>query len=99
MRRMRRTILYALCAASLALTALFILQGMGLAPPLGVGWGNPTIARAYSIEAREGLLVFRTATAMKQPPPGSGGLPFRVQTLGRWDATGMVYHRWNMTLG
>jgi hypothetical protein len=72
---------------------------MGLLQPMGVGWGDSVKGRGYAIEAQNGQVFFHTAAGMNQPPAGSGGLPYIVQTLSRWDATGIVYHRFNLTLG
>ncbi len=97
---MTRVILYAVCSASLLLTVVLWLQSMKVVRPLGVGWGDGTSGRAYSIEGRNGLIVVRTASGITRPPPGR--YPYAVQTLSKWDGAvngTIIYHRWNMTAG
>src|SRR5688500_15322500 len=96
MRRIRRLTLLAACLASIGLCALLLAQSAGVVPPVGVGWGDGTRARAYSVEAA-GPLVLRTASGMKPAPPGS--YEYAVQSLSRSDGFGISYHRWNMTAG
>ena len=96
MWKMGRLILRLACLASAALCALLGLQSAGFVPPVGVGWGDGTQARAYSIHC-EGPIVFRTASGMKPAPPGN--YAYGVQSLTRWDRAGISFHRWNMTAG
>jgi hypothetical protein len=70
------------------------LQSADIAPPFGLSWGDGTKARAYDAGFAGGILV-RTATGMRQPPPGK--YAYGVQSLGRFDGFGVHYHRWNMT--
>lgn len=94
--RVRRFILGVACCASAALCALVLLQSAGVVPPFGVGWGDGTRARAYSVEF-QGPIVLRTASGMTPPPPGK--YEYAVQSLSRSDAWGVRFHRWNMTAG
>jgi len=96
MWKMGRLILRLACLASAALCALLGLQSAGIVPPVGVGWGDGTRARAYSIQC-EGPIVFRTASGMRPAPPGK--YPYAVQSLARWERAGVTYHRWYMTAG
>jgi hypothetical protein len=96
MRQTRRLILPVVCLASVALCALLGLQSAGVVPPVGIGWGDGTRARAYSVLC-EGPIVIRTASGMIPAPPGS--YTYGVQSRGRWDRAGVSYHRWNMTAG
>jgi len=96
MWKMGRLILRLACLASAALCALLGLQSAGFVPPVGVGWGDGTQARAYSIHC-EGPIVFRTASGMKPAPPGN--YAYGVRSLDRWDRAGVSYHRWDMTAG
>jgi hypothetical protein len=81
---------------SVALCTLLGLQSAGIFPPVGVGWGDGTQGRAYSIQC-EGPIVFRTASGMIPAPPGS--YAYGVRSLARWDRAGVAYHRWDMTAG
>jgi hypothetical protein len=100
MRRKRRFILPVACFTAVALCALLcvllLLQSAGIVPPVGVGWGDGTRARAYSVEVA-GPVVVRTASGMKPAPPGS--YTYGVQSLAKSDGAGVSYHRWNMTAG
>ena len=96
MRRIRRLTLLVACLASIALCVLLLAQSAGVVPPVGVGWGDGTRGRAYSVEAA-GPLVLRTASGLKPAPPGK--YEYGVQSLSRSDGFGVSYHRWNMTAG
>jgi hypothetical protein len=84
------------CLTSSALCALLVLQAFRLVRPLGVGWGDGGRTRAYLIQC-EGVIVFRTASAIKPAPPGN--YPYGVQTLASWYRADVSYHRWDMTAG
>ena len=96
MRHKKRFILLLACFASIALSVLLLLQSAGVVPPVGLGWGDGTRARAYSVEA-DGPIVLRTASEMTPAPPGK--YEYAVQSLSRSDGFGISYHRWNMTAG
>lgn len=96
MPRANRLILPAVCFASAALSVLLVLQSAGVVPPAGVGWGDGTRGRAYSVKF-QGPVVLRTASGMAPAPPGS--YAYAVQSLARWNGFGVSYHRWNMTAG
>lgn len=96
LRSMKTLILRAACFFSIALCALVTFQSAGFVQPLGVGWGDGTRGRAYSIEA-VGAIVLRTASGMKAAPPGS--YAFGVQMLKQFDRANIQYRRWNMTAG
>jgi len=96
MRRTKRLILRIGCFLSIAVCAVLVLQLARIVPPLGAGWGDGVRARGYVLYA-DGSIVFRTASGMKQPPPGN--YTYGVQSLGRWGGVGIHYHRWNMTAG
>ena len=96
MRRKKRLTLLVACFASVALCLLLLLQSAGIVSPVGVGWGDGTRARAYSVELA-GPVVLRTASGMKPAPPGS--YAYAVQSLSRSNGFGVSYHRWNMTAG
>jgi len=94
--RIFRLACFALTALCIGLSALLLLQAAGGVPPLGVGWGNATRGRAYSIEL-EGSIIVRTASRMKPPPPGN--YQYGVQSLSKFDGLGIFCHHWNMTVG
>jgi hypothetical protein len=96
MRQKRHLILCIACFMSIVLCALLLLQAAGIVRPVGVGWGDGTRARAYSVEVK-GPIVFRTAWGMRPAPPGS--YAYGVQSLGRSEGVGISYHRWNLTAG
>ena len=96
MPQVKRLILPAACFASVALSALLVSQSAGVVPPAGVGWGDGTRGRAYSVEV-QGPIVVRTASGMTRGPPGS--YAYAVQSLARSNGFGVSYHRWNMTAG
>ena len=80
----------------IALCVLLALQSAGIVRPLGVGWGDGVRGRGYLVQA-DRAIVLRTASGMKPAPPGN--YPYAVQPLGRFDAVGVHYVRWNMTAG
>jgi hypothetical protein len=84
------------CIIAIAFGGLLLLQFAGVVRPLGVGWGDPTTGRAYSIET-DGLIVLRTASEMKTAPPGR--YSYKIDWTGRWEGGGIHYQRWNMTAG
>ena len=92
----RRLIFHVACLTTIAFCVVPFLQWAGVVPPLGVGWGDATRGRAYSVEVRWAIIL-RTAAGMKAAPPG--GYAYGVQTLSRSDGVGLSYHRWNMTAG
>jgi hypothetical protein len=96
MRHKRRLILAITCCTFVALSALLLLQSAGLVRPLGVGWGDGTRARAYSVDL-QGPIVFRTASAVKPPPPGT--YPYGTQSMAVSEGFGIFYQRWNLTAG
>jgi hypothetical protein len=96
MRHKRRFILAIASVTSVAVSCLVLLQWAGIVPPLGVGWGDGRLSRAYSVEIH-GPITFRTASGMTPPPPGN--YAYGVQSLAQSDAAGISYHRWNMTAG
>src|SRR5262245_57487306 len=96
MRKKIRLILGIACCASIALCALLLLQSAGFVRPLGVGWGDGTLRRAYSIELM-GPIVLRTASGMRPAPPGR--YEYGVQMLASSEGLGIHYQRWNMTAG
>src|SRR4051812_13872430 len=101
MRRNRPIILGIACTASIAfavaLCAILLLQSAGKLRPTGVGWGDGTRGRAYSVELLEGSIVLRTAAGMTPAPPGS--YAYGNQTLAASDRGGIGYRRWNLTAG
>ena len=96
MRQKKRLILLVACFTSVALSVALLLQSAGIVPHTGIGWGDGTRARAYSVEIN-GPIVLRTASGMKPAPPGA--YTYGVQSLARSDGLGISYHRWNMTAG
>jgi hypothetical protein len=96
MRRKRRLILAITCCTFVALSALLLLQSAGLVRPLGVGWGDNARARAYTV-ALQGPIEFRTASGVKQPPPGK--YEYGVQSLTVREGLGIFYQRFDMTAG
>ena len=96
MRRRKHLILGGACVVAVAFCALMFLQAAGAVRPLGVGWGDGRVGRAYSVEF-DGLIVVRTAAGMTTPPGGS--YVYAVESLERWAGGGVSYHRWDMTAG
>ena len=96
MRRRKHLILGTVSLIALAFCALLSLQAAGVLRPLGVGWGDGRVGRAYSVEF-DGVIVARTAAGMTTPPAGSD--VYAVESLGRWSGLGVSYRRWNMTAG
>ena len=96
MRRRRHLILGTVCLVAVGFSALLLLQRGSVVRPFGIGWGDASVGRAYSVEA-DGAIVMRTAAGMKAPP--TGNYPYAVDSLARWGRAGVSYHRWNMTAG
>jgi hypothetical protein len=92
MRPAKRLILRIVCITLIALCAsLVLLEAIGVVPPLGVGWGDGRLGRAYSIEIN-GPIVLRTLSGVKNPPGGR----ILSSTGPTVDFGGVHYHRHNL---
>jgi hypothetical protein len=94
MRRRRShlvVVLRSACVLFILLSAVLLSQRAGIVPPLGVGWGDGSAARAYSVGV-DGSIVFETLAGVKNMPGGSV-----IGVDGRpTDLLGLHYYRWSL---
>jgi hypothetical protein len=87
------------CFTALACCAFVALQWVGIAPPLGIGWGdgNRRGGTGYSVGLLDGSLIYETLYDVKPWGPGTGGnaIKFDGETVG---FGGFYYRRYDIRL-
>jgi len=96
MRQTKRLLLCIACFIPVAFCALLLLQLTGIAPPVGVSWGDGARGRACGFEV-DRAIIFQTLAGMKPFPAGGPSRP--ISSAGpRIDALGFHYHKLDIVL-